>query len=37
VGRGSEGGDMTRVSKVGVASANVDHGGGCLTADLDTP
>src|SRR3954468_9242945 len=27
---------MTRVSKVGVASANVDQGGGCVTADLDT-
>lgn len=31
-GRGSVG----RVSKVGVAIANVDHGGGRVTADLDT-
>src|SRR4051794_18257148 len=35
-GGGSERGDITRVSKVGVASANVDHGGGRVTADLDT-
>jgi hypothetical protein len=27
---------MERVSKVGVAVANVDHGGGRVTADLDT-
>jgi hypothetical protein len=27
---------MRRVSKVGVAIANVDHGGGRVTADLDT-
>src|SRR3954449_11882715 len=35
-GGGSERGDITRVSKIGVASANVDHGGGHVTADLDT-
>ncbi len=27
---------MRRVSKVGVDIANVDHGGGHVTADLDT-
>jgi len=27
---------VERVLKVGVANANVDHGGGRVTADLDT-
>ncbi len=34
--RGTGRGDVEGASKVGVAIANVDHGGGLVTADLDT-